>query len=156
MSLENGMSCPVCGLGTVHRQYRHEEFEYKGHKKVIENYPVIVCSDCGEEFVSTQDAKPFEKDLTDFQREVDGLLKHDEIRTIRESLGYNQTEFARVMKVGVKNFARYETGLSPQSRYLDWLLRVLREHPETMHVIDPTGLLNFVNLKESLKNEMNE
>ena len=131
------MSCPVCGLGTVHRQYKNEDFEYKGHKKVIENYPVIVCSDCGEEFVSAQDAKPFEKDLTDFQREVDGLLKPDEIRTIRESLGYNQTEFARVMKVGVKNFARYENGLSPQSRYLDWLLRVLREHPEAMHVIDP-------------------
>ncbi len=136
MNPENGMTCPVCGQGTVCRQSKREQFEYKGHKKTIENYPVLVCNSCGEEFFSAEDAKLFEKDLTDFQREVDGLLKPDEIRAIREKLGYNQTEFARLLKVGEKNFARYETGVSPQSRYLDWLMRILNQYPEAIRIIN--------------------
>jgi HTH-type transcriptional regulator/antitoxin MqsA len=136
MSIKNGMTCPVCGQGRIYKEFKQEEFEYKGQKLTLENYPVLECDACGEEFVAAEDAKTFDKQMTNFHREVDGLLKPDEIRGIRESLGYNQTEFARLLKVGVKNFARYETGISPQSRYLDWLLRILKEYPETIRVID--------------------
>ncbi len=137
MNSYNCMSCPVCQQGQIQKHFKDEEVTYKGHKKIFENYPVLACDNCGEEFVSAEDAKPFDKELTAFQREVDGLLKPDEIRAIREKLGYNQTEFARLLKVGAKNFARYETGTSPQNRYLDWLMRILYEHPETIRTIDP-------------------
>ncbi len=136
MNIQDKTTCPVCGQGCVYKHLKQEEFEYKGQKLSLENYPVLECDVCGEEFVSAEDAKTFDKQVTDFHREVDELLKPDEIRSIRESLGYNQTEFARLLKVGAKNFARYETGISPQSRYLDWLLRVLKEHPKAIHVID--------------------
>lgn len=136
MNIQDGVTCPVCGQGCVYKHLKQEEFEYKGQKLTLENYPVLECDTCGEEFVSAEDAKRFDKQMTNFHREVDGLLKPDEVRGIRESLGYNQTEFARLLKVGAKNFARYETGISPQSRYLDWLLRVLKEHPEVIRVID--------------------
>ena len=135
MNIQDGMTCPVCGQGYVYKNFKQEEFDYKGQKMTLDNYPVYICDSCEEEFVSAEDAKKFDKKLTDFHREVDGLLKPDEIRTIRESLGYNQTMFARLLKVGEKNFARYETGISPPSRYLDWLLRILEEYPEAIRVI---------------------
>lgn len=136
MNMQDGMTCPVCGQGCVYKYLRKEDFEYKGQKLTLENYPVFECDVCGEEFVSAEDAKSFDKQVTNFHREVDELLKPDEIRSIREFLGYNQTEFARLLKVGTKNFARYETGISPQSRYLDWLLRLLKEYPESISVIN--------------------
>lgn len=136
MNPEKGMTCPVCGHGNLFRESKREEFEYKGHKMTIDNYPLLVCNSCAEEFVSAEDTKLFEKDLTDFQREVDGLLKPDEIRAIRAKLGYNQTEFARLLRVGEKNFARYETGVSPQSQYLDWLMRILNQYPKAIRIID--------------------
>jgi len=135
MSFENGMSCPVCGKGHIQRHLKREEFEYKGQTKIIDGYPLLVCDACEEEFVSAEDSKHFDKELTAFQRKVDGLLTPDEIRSIREKLGYNQTSFARLLKVGEKNFARYETGVSPQSRYLDWLMRILNDYPETIKTI---------------------
>lgn len=136
MNIQDGMTCPVCSHGHVYKHYKQEEFEYKEQKLILENYPVLQCDTCSEEFVSAEDAKRFDKQVTNFHREVDELLKPKEIRDIRRSLGYNQTEFARLLKVGTKNFARYETGISPQSRYLDWLLRILKEYPETIRVID--------------------
>jgi len=135
MNIQDKFICPVCGQGCVYKHLKQEEFEYKGHKLNLDNYPVFECEACGEDFVTARDAKGFDKQVTEFHRDVDGLLKPDEIRSIRETLGYNQTEFARLLKVGAKNFARYETGISPQSRYLDWLLRILKEHPETIDVI---------------------
>jgi HTH-type transcriptional regulator/antitoxin MqsA len=136
MKVQDGMTCPVCGQGYMYKKFKQEQFEYKGQTLTLDNYPVYVCDSCEEEFVSAEDAKKFDKELTDFHREVDGLLKPDEIRAVRESLGYNQTAFARLLKVGEKNFARYETGISPQSRYLDWLIRILKEYPEATRVID--------------------
>lgn len=132
MNMADIMTCPVCGQGDAQRHIKHEEFTYKGHKKFVDNFPVFICHKCGEEFVTAEDSKLFDKELTVFQRKIDGLLTPDEIRSIRESLGYNQTEFARVLKVGEKNFARYETGISPQSRYLDWLMRIFKDYPETI------------------------
>lgn len=135
MSINNGMSCPVCGQGRVQKHFKQEEFTYKGQKKVVDNFPVYVCNCCREKFISAEDSKHFDQELTTFQREVDHLLKPHEIRAIRESLGYNQTEFARMLKVGAKNFARYENGINLQSRYLDWLMRILKDYPEAIKTI---------------------
>lgn len=139
MSINKGMCCPVCGQGHIQKQFRQEVFTYKGQKKMVDNFPVYVCDSCNEEFVSAEDSKHFDQELTTFQREVDHLLKPHEVRAIRESLGYNQTEFARLLKVGAKNFARYENGINPQSRYLDWLMRILKDYPEAIKTISLHG-----------------
>ena len=44
-----------------------------------------------------------------------------------------QVEFAKALRVGEKNFARYEAGIAVQSYAMDNLLRVLEKHPETIH-----------------------
>ena len=138
MTLQASMTCPICDKGTVAKEFKTEEFAYKGHKLTLDQYPVLRCDTCGEEFVNAAEAKAFDKQITDFHRSVDNLLTPAEIRSIRESFGYTQTDFACLLKVGAKNFARLETGISPQSRYLDWLLRILREYPETIRTIQET------------------
>ncbi len=44
-------------------------------------------------------------------------------------------EFARLLRVGEKKFARYENGQNTQGRAMDNLLRILHEHPYTINDI---------------------
>lgn len=132
MTRTNVEICPMCGESSLEKREQEEVFTYKGYKKSIPNYPVLVCDACGEELVDASDSKKFEKVRTDFRRKVDGLLTSDEIKSLRINLGYTQKKFAEILKVGEKNFARYENGSSTQSRTMDNLLRVLREFPFTL------------------------
>lgn len=132
MANTNFETCTMCGDGSMEKRNQDEIFSYKGHKKTIPNYPVLVCDVCGEELVEASDIKKFEKVRTDFRRQVDNLLTSVEIKTLRINLGYTQKKFAEALGVGEKNFARYENGSSIQSRSMDNLLRVLRDFPFTL------------------------
>lgn len=142
--------CPICGEGPMVKREKDEVFSYKGQSKIIPNYPVHECDICGEELVEAADSKRFEKVLTDFRRSVDGLLTSDEIKEIRKSFGYTQKSFAKFLEVGEKNFARYERGAAAQSRSMDHLLRILRECPFTINVIDGKNKQYSMNQREYL------
>ena len=64
------------------------------------------------------------------------MLFRSEIASIRKGFGYIQVEFAKLLGVGEKNFARYEAGISAQSRSMDWVLRMLRERQDNILIID--------------------
>jgi YgiT-type zinc finger domain-containing protein len=70
MSIKNGSTCPVCGQGRIYKEFKQEEFEYKGQKLTLENYPVFICDACGEEFVTAEDAKQFDDEETRFHDKV--------------------------------------------------------------------------------------
>lgn len=129
MVYQNSDVCPICGEKAMNKKNKEEVFTYKGHNLTIPNYPIYECDECGEELIQAQDSKKFEKDRTDFRRGVDGLLTSEEIRNIRKSFDCSQKEFAEMLQVGEKNFARYENGAATQSRAMDSLLRILRDYP---------------------------
>ncbi len=134
MKLHEGIVCPVCEMGNLSKAQKDIEFEYKGN--IINfNRSVCSCPECGEEFLDSSDQKKIDKELTDFRRRIDGLLTSSEIRQIREKFGYTQVEFAKILKVGEKNFARYECGQATQSRSMDSLLKVLNHSPVSIEVI---------------------
>ncbi|GEM_PF-1208726 len=136
MRMQEGSLCPICESGKLRRVLKDLDFKYKGDVLTFANAKVLECEVCGESiFEEKSDQRTVEKALTDARRERDGLLLSDEIRAIRLSFGMTQTKFAEVLDVGEKNFARYETGSATQARTMDYLLRLLRDHPELLEEI---------------------
>ena len=134
MEFREGMACPVCESGKLFLVNKTIEFNYKRNIRKFET-PVYTCPECGEEFLGAGDQKEIDRQLTNSRRQIDGLLTPEDIRRIRQKFGYTQIEFAKVLKIGEKNFARYENGQSAQGRAMDNLLRVLDCYPESIHVM---------------------
>lgn len=135
MDFQDGVTCPACEEGTLAYQLKDLEFEYKGKKTVLKNQKVFACSVCNESFSDLKDLKARDKILTDARRKIDGLLTSDRIRGIRNRFGMTQIEFAKALRAGEKNFARYESGQSTQGYSMDNVLRILEVHPQALSVI---------------------
>lgn len=133
MDFKEGMTCPVCEIANLSHVYKDLDFEYKGINTIVPHIGVFECGNCGESFLSKKDEKEVERFLTDSRREIDGLLTSSEIKEIRCQFKMTQVEFAKALRVGEKNFARYETGAATQSSSMDNLLRVLRRYPEAIN-----------------------
>lgn len=132
----NGDVCPICGDGKLIEKVKDKVVKYKGNSLTLHGFTVYECDCCEESLVCKSTMKSSEKLVRDFQRKIDGLLTSEEIKKIRESLGFTQEVFAHVLGVGLKNFARYENGTVTQSRTADHLLRILFEKPETLQIIN--------------------
>ena len=130
--LYEGKPCPVCGEGECKRKTITETFRYKGHRLVIPDYVVYVCSRCREEFLDHSLLRPHQQKIRDWQRTIDGLLTAEEIRRLRLMLGLTQEEFSLLLGGGKKAFARYETGTVRQSVAMDNLLRAVQKHPSLL------------------------
>ncbi len=137
MQFFDGMTCPVCEIGTLTSHNEAITFEYKGHKTVIEG-TVLTCSTCQESFLDSSHERERQQLLTDERRRVDGLLTSYEVKAIRQQFQMTQAEFSRMLRVSEKTFARYETGQAMQGYAMDDLLRILRDFPETSRVIAQT------------------
>ena len=135
MKLRDGMLCPVCEAGKLKAVTKDVPFKYKGEAHIVKNVRAFECTTCGESLWDRRDEREIEKSLTDARRKVDGLLTSDEIRTIRKLFSMTQVEFAKALDIGEKNFARYESGQSTQSRAMDHVLRMLQADPQNLRVI---------------------
>ena len=62
-----------------------------------------------------------------------GLLSPKQIRQLRQRLGKNRGEFARLTGIGVAALSRWEHGRLLPTRALDHYLRVLEENPGAQH-----------------------
>lgn len=147
MKLTNGTLCPICESGKLSAIQKDIDFNYKGHIRFF-NKTVFACPECEEEFLESADQKQIDKKLTDFRRGIDGLLTSNEIKQIRKKFGYTQVDFAKLLKVGEKNFARYESGQATQSRSMDSLLRILNHSPASIEVIGGELVKWDLNLSE--------
>lgn len=137
--LKHGDICPVCGQGHVEEKVINGRFKYKGKECVISDYHIFACGICKEELVCPESLNKSEKILTDFRRQVDGLLISDEIKAIRKRLGKTQKTLAEMLNVGEKTFARYENGQVTQSKSMDTLLRALNIYPDLLDSIKSGG-----------------
>ena len=138
MQLSDGMICPVCEVRTLTSRKETVEFEYKGHITIFEGTAVFTCSTCQESFLDSESERERQQRLTDERRRVDGLLTSSEIKAIRQQFQMTPAEFARLLRISEKTFARYETGQATQGYAMDDLLRILRDFPETSRVIAQT------------------
>lgn len=133
MDFKEGMICPVCESGKLVSKEKDLELSYKGKSIIAHNSKSYECNLCNESFFSQKDENELEKFLTDSRRKIDGLLTSDEIKRIRLRFAMTQVDFAKALRVGEKNFARYETGKAVQSFAMDDLLRVLDLNPKAIN-----------------------
>jgi len=147
-------TCPICGAGELKKHIDTEEFEYKGRKVTVPNYITYSCNVCEESIVDESTLKSSGRILKKFKREVDSLLSGQEIKKIRESLGFTQEELSEILGGGLKGFARYESGQITQSKAMDNLLRILDKFPFVLSAIwekptaEATRITNIISLEE--------
>ena len=124
--------CPVCGSERMVEVVRPEEFRYEGLSVTVPDYRSMECQNCGEAFATEDSVKRAEPLICDLHRQAEGMLTSQEIRQIRESLGFSQDDFGVLLGGGKKAFARYENGRVTQARAMDNLLRVLKAYPQAL------------------------
>lgn len=128
-ALWEGAYCAQCGKPGLTLRRRPHVFTYKGTTLKIDNCGAFTCPTCGEEYLDHILIRETEPQIRNWQRQVDGLLTTEEIKTIRKKIGAAQAEFSRVLGGGPKSFAKYETGVVNQSEAMDQLLRLIRDIP---------------------------
>ena len=124
-------TCSFCGEGVLERKTIKETYTYKDHSIEVEQ-PGEWCNVCGEGILNSSDLKATEKQIRDFQAQVDGLLSSSEIRRIRKKLKLTQKQAAQVFGGGPNAFSRYERGEASPLRSTSNLLRLLDKHPEQL------------------------
>jgi putative zinc finger/helix-turn-helix YgiT family protein len=140
--LKNGILCPLCDKGKLLEEKKDIVFRYKERKKNFENERAFVCDLCGYEGLSPEANKRIEKELTDFRRSVDGLFSCAELKSIREGLGLNKKEMAKLLSVNEKTIGRYENGKVTQSEPMDKLYRVLKAFPSAAKALEPSVMIS--------------
>lgn len=127
--------CPLCIEGFLERKIVIETHTYKGHSKQVEQQGEW-CNVCKEGVLSESDLKATQKQISDFQSRIDGLLTSDEIKKIRKKLRLTQKQAARICGGGVNAFSRYERGEVAPMRAVSVLLHLLDKYPNLLNEID--------------------
>lgn len=140
-------SCFVCDSTNVNLQTKEVKVEYGGLEKVINDYQVYCCQDCGEEIVESKSLKRFDQEFISLKRKFENLLTPNEIREIRILIKLTQDEAGKILGGGPKAFAKYENGKIPQTKAMDNLLRILKDHPFAIKSLLP----DESNYQDSLK-----
>ena len=138
----NNILCADCGAKTLQSLIEKEEFNYKGHKLIVE-VEYSVCSQCGAEAILPEQIKGNDCRTRDAWRKVDGQLTGIEISALRKQLGLTQQQAAQMFGGGVNAFSKYERGEVIQSVAMDNLMRLaLEKQPVDVGrwLIDHSGL----------------
>lgn len=138
--IKQGTICPLCEKGKLVLINKELSFSYKQRLKRFPHEKVYICDLCKFEVLSELDNHRIEKILTDFRRNIDGLLSCDSLKKIREGLVLTKGQMATLLSVNEKTIGRYESGKVTQSEHMDKLYRILRDYPFAARAIDP-GIL---------------
>lgn len=120
--------CPETGTPMV-RATRSLEISYKGQSTTID-MPGWYCDESGESIFTDEDMKVSDAALKDLRKEVENLLKPQEIKRIRTKIGLTQREAGSLLGGGPNAFQKYEQNTVTVSKPMSNLLRVLERHPE--------------------------
>lgn len=131
MYMENQNTiCPVCGEGNLAQKELSEIVEYNGSSVEVDGFLCSVCDSCGTEVSSPEQSRHNKRLVLDTRREIDGLLKGEKIRAIRQKYQITQQQAASIFGGGAVAFSKYEKGDVVQSTPMDRLLRVADSIPE--------------------------
>ncbi|TGO03283.1 hypothetical protein PN36_09270 [Candidatus Thiomargarita nelsonii] len=123
--------CPFCKEGFLEKKTIKETYTYKGHTIEVDQ-PGEFCNSCEEGILNAADMKATEKQIRDFQSQIDGLLTSSEIQKIRRKLKLTQKQAAELVGGNTNIFSRYERGEATPMRPISHLLRLLNNHPEQL------------------------
>lgn len=111
-------------------QWIRDEFDYGPSDEriiiVAETVPVLACPACGEVLYGPEAAAVRHQAIC----HALGLLSPAQIKALRERLGPDQEDFARLTGIGVATLSRWERGRLLQTRALDHYLRLLDALPQ--------------------------
>jgi HTH-type transcriptional regulator/antitoxin MqsA len=128
--------CPECG-GKISESLGPLEVPLRGQSVKVDGIPHGVCSGCGETYLGIDEMEQLQKAAVDQARQAQGLLRPDEIRSLRVALGnISQTRLEHLLGVGAKTVVRWEKGTVFQSATADRLMRLLRAMPELADVLE--------------------
>jgi len=128
-------TCAMCGSNDIIRQENQEDTtKFKvGNKRItihLSGLSWSKCQNCGEEYLNPKDGNLRDQKLLEAlaqDRKKRGLLTGEEIREIRESFGFTQVEFEKLLGLGAKSFVRWENYKTDQSKSADLLLRAIKK-----------------------------
>ena len=123
------MRCAECG-GTMERTLDPIFEEFRGEEVTLRGIEHYACRECGEIVLDADALDEWSRKLDEAYREMHGLMRPDEIKSLRKSHGLTQREFEKVLGVSSPTVSRWETGKVCQTKSMDRFMRVLRNHPE--------------------------
>jgi len=106
MNIKDGSTCPVCGQGRIYKEFKQEEFEYKGQKLTLENYPVFACDACGEEFVTVENAKQFYDEMTKFFNKVNNISQAQQMWIAESEHRYQAYKEGRSKPISINDIKK--------------------------------------------------
>ena len=120
--------CLICGDGELNAEVGKNTVEYRGQTSELDLH-YSLCDACGSEQANAVQTRTNKRAMIAFKKQVDGLLTGSEVKALREKLGLNQAEAAKVFGGGPVAFSKYESDDVAQSEAMDKLLRLAGELP---------------------------
>lgn len=124
--------CAICSKDLKKEKNKSLIVKYKtsnGIKDIlVQNLSYSYCSTCDEIFYSPAELENYETQLEkalEDERKKEGLLTAKEIKSIRTKYGLTQIQLEKLLDIGPKNVAKWETYRSNQSKNIDRILRIM-------------------------------
>jgi putative zinc finger/helix-turn-helix YgiT family protein len=127
-------ACPACGTKMVEKRAMLR-LPVNGEEIAVPSAVHLSCPECGEVLLRFQDSKRLGEDAIAIYRKKHGLLSADEIRAIRDRFDLNQSELARLLRLGANTVSRWESGRNVQTAAMDILLRLIRDLPGSVEYL---------------------
>jgi putative zinc finger/helix-turn-helix YgiT family protein len=125
------MRCPVCGTGTAKKvERKNYPGRYGGEAVEVPSITAFHCGDCGEDFLTTKQARAMSIAVKNEVRKKLGLLPPERIAAIRGKAGLTQAQLEERLGLGPKVVVRWESGKVIQGKAADTVLRLLEREPE--------------------------
>ena len=124
--------CPICSEKLQTETNKSIIVKYKtsnGVKDIlVKNISRSCCPHCGEIFYNKEEVENYEIQLEkalETMRKCNGLLTAQEIKNIRKKYDLTQVQLEKLLDIGPKNVAKWETYRSNQSKNIDKILRIM-------------------------------
>ncbi len=134
--------CPICGDGHLTESTSKNSVEYKDRSTELDML-YSVCDVCGSEQAAAIQLRANKRAMMAFKKQVDGLLTGVEVRALRERLGVNQAQAAKIFGGGPVAFSKYESDDVAQSEAMDKLLQVTLEFPQVFTFLAQKAEVRF-------------
>ena len=125
------MFCTECG-GELHESYAPIDAVVRGVSTRVDGVRHYQCDSCDNYMVDPDAANELASKQLDQVFKAKGLLSPTEIKSIRKSLGFTQTEFEKALGVTSPTCSRWEHGVMLQSKQADMLMRLMACAPEVI------------------------